>query len=79
MGGNDILVAIFTGIPKALGTFVAMHHVMVAQQSFYVIGKLGDRRRGYYNHLSSRTSNVYKCAVAIYTNALQQFAMTSPE
>ena len=37
MGGNDSLVAICTGIPKALGTFIAMHHVMVAQQSFYVI------------------------------------------
>ena len=79
MEDHDISIAIFTGILLALGTFIAMHHVMVAQQSFYVIGKLGDRRRGYYNHLSSRTSNVYKCAVAIYTNALEQFAMNSPE
>ena len=26
-----------TGIPKALDTSIAMHYVMVAQQSFYVI------------------------------------------
>ena len=67
---RDILVAIFTGIPKALGTFIALHHVMLAQQGFYVIGKLGGRRHGYYSHFSSRTSNVYKCGVAMYTNAL---------
>ena len=34
---HDILIAIFTGILKALDTFIAMYHVMVAQQSFYVI------------------------------------------
>ena len=70
MEDNDILNAVFPGVFTGLGTFIAMHHVMVAQQSFYVIGKLGDRRRGYYNHLSSRTSNVYKCSVAIYINTL---------
>ena len=67
-----------------LESTILMHHMMVAQQSFYaicvvkclarlfiyVIGKLGDRRRGYYSNLSSHTSHVYKCAVAIYTNAL---------
>ena len=37
MQGHDILIAIFTGILKALDTFIAMYHVMVAQQSFYVI------------------------------------------
>ena len=31
------MIAIFTGILQGLGTFIAMHHVMVAQQSFYVI------------------------------------------
>ena len=70
MGGNDPLVAAFTGLPKDLGTFIAMHHVVVAEQSIYAIGKLGGRRHAYYNHLSSRTSNVYKCAVALYANAL---------
>ena len=35
MQGHDILIAIFTGILKALDTFIAMYHVMVAQQSFY--------------------------------------------
>ena len=63
----DLLTAIFIGILKALDTFIAMHHMMVAQQSFHVIGKLEDRRRGYYHHTSSRTSNIYKCVVAIYT------------
>ena len=37
MEDNDILIATFTGILQGLGTFIAMHHVMVAQQSFYVI------------------------------------------
>ena len=37
MEDHDILIAIFTGILKALDTFIAMYHVMVAQQSFYVI------------------------------------------
>ena len=34
MQGHDILIGIFTGILKALDTFIAMHHVMVAQQRF---------------------------------------------
>ena len=34
---HDILIAIVTGILKALDTFIAMYHVMVAQQSLYVI------------------------------------------
>ena len=37
MQGHDIFIAIFTGILKALDTFIAMYHVMVAQQRFYVI------------------------------------------
>ena len=35
MEDNDILNAVFPGILQGLGTFIAMHHVMVAQQSFY--------------------------------------------
>ena len=35
MADNDILNAVFPGILQGLGTFIAMHHVMVAQQSFY--------------------------------------------
>ena len=37
MEGNDKLIAIFIGILKALDTVIAMHHVMVAQPSFYII------------------------------------------
>ena len=35
MEDNDILNAVFPGVLQGLGTFIAMHHVMVAQQSFY--------------------------------------------
>ena len=65
MGGNDPLVAICTGIPKALGTFIAMHHVMVAQQSFYVIGKLGGSGDMATTAISP---HAHACSVAVHCN-----------
>ena len=79
---NDILNAVFPGILQGLGTVIAMHHVMVAQQSFYFTCALqfvGRQAGGQETWLPQpsllthkqcihmRCSNLDKCSVAILT------------